>query len=173
MISELIKFTVQFCIMKPFLLIIGVVLATPVLAQSSDQKTAAIKQLVTSQAYVFVPQTALPSHGQVRQILDNFELQITTNSVVSELPYYGQASVAPIDPSRGPLSFTSHKFDYTVTPGKKDGWQVVIKPQDLATSDVQKMMLDISSEGYTSVRVLFTNHDPISFTGAIVSPQSK
>jgi Domain of unknown function (DUF4251) len=159
--------------MKHMLLIVALAAAMSGLAQSSDQKIAAIKQLITSQTYVFVPQTALPSRGRSHQIMDNFDLQVTTNSLVSDLPYFGQASVAPLDPTKSPLNFTSHKFEYTVTPGKKEGWQVVIKPKDVEYSDVQRMMLDISSEGYTSLRVLFTNHDPITFSGAIVTPQSK
>jgi hypothetical protein len=159
--------------MKHMLLIVALAAAMSGLAQPSDQKIAATKQLITSQTYVFVPQTALPSRGRSHQIMDNFDLQVTTNSLVSDLPYFGQASVAPLDPTKSPLNFTSHKFEYTVTPGKKEGWQVVIKPKDVEYSDVQRMMLDISSEGYTSLRVLFTNHDPITFSGAIVTPQSK
>jgi hypothetical protein len=122
---------------------------------------------------VFVPQTAMPSRGRTHQIMDDFELRITTNSVVSNLPYFGQAYVAPIDPTKGPLTFTSHKFEYTVTPGKKEGWEVLIRPHDLEYTDVQRMTLDISAAGYTSVRVSFTNRDPISFTGTIGAPEGK
>jgi hypothetical protein len=159
--------------MKACLFVVALAAATPALAQSSAERMAAIRDLVNSHTYVFVPQTAMPSRGSTHQILDNFELRITTNSVASNLPYFGQAYVAPIDPTKGPLTFTSHKFEYTVTPGKKEGWEVLIRPQDLEYTDVQRMTLDISAAGYTSVRVLFTNRDPISFTGTITAPQGK
>src|SRR5580698_5041963 len=153
--------------MKACLFVVALAAATPALAQSAAERMAAIKELVNSHTYVFVPQTAMPSRGRTHQIMDDFELQITTNSVVSNLPYFGQAYVAPIDPTKGPLTFTSHKFEYTVTPGKKEGWEVLIRPHDLEYTDVQRMTLDISAAGYTSLRVSFTNRDPISFTGTI------
>jgi len=134
---------------------------------------AAIKGLVTSQAYEFVPETAMPATGPTRQLTGYFVLRIDTGRLVCDLPYFGRAYVAPIDPTKGPLTFTSHQFKYTITPGKKEGWQVVIHPQGLTYSDVQRMMLDISPEGYASLRVSFINHDPMTFSGRITAREAR
>jgi len=132
---------------------------------------AAIKNLVDSQNYVFIPQTAMPMSGSVRQLTPDFELRITKSSIVSYLPYFGRAYTAPIDPSKGALTFTSKDFEYTTTPKNKGGWDVLIKPKDYR--DVQQMNLSISSTGYATLQVTSTNRQPISFNGYIQAAAKK
>jgi len=134
-------------------------------------KAAAIKKLVDSQTYVFVAQTALPMSGSTRQLTSDYDLRVTKSSVVSYLPYFGRAYTAPIDPTRGGLQFTSKDFEYTATPGKKGGWNILIKPKDYR--DVQQMTLGISESGYGTLQVLSTNRQPISFNGYIKAPKVK
>jgi len=136
-------------------------------AQSSD-KAAALKALVESQTYTFKAQTALPARGPARQLTTDFDMRVTKNKVVSALPYYGRGYVAPMDPAQGIMDFTSRQFDYTVTPGKKGGWEVVIKPKDLK-DDSKQLYLSISQDGYASLRVINQNNDPISYYGVVVS----
>lgn len=145
-------------------------------AQSSaaDKKAAkltAIKTMVESQNYIFKAQTALPMSGRTRQLTSDYDLKVTKENIVSYLPYFGRAYSAPIDPTKGGVQFTSKNFDYTLTPGKKDGWNVLIKPQDI--SDVQQMNLSISSTGYANLQVTSTSRQPISFSGVIVAPKQK
>jgi hypothetical protein len=138
-------------------------------AQSKDPaKVAAVKALVESQNYVFQAQTALPIHGQVRQLTTDYDMKITKDKIVSALPYYGRA-YAPIDPTKGGMDFTINQFDYTVTPRKKGGWDITIKPKDLK-EDVRQMYLTISQDGYSTLRVISENRDAISYNGSIVSP---
>ena len=134
-------------------------------------KLAAIKNMVESQNYVFKAQTVLPMSGPTRQLTTDYDVKITKQSIISYLPYFGRAYSAPMDPTKGGIQFTSKDFDYTLTPGKKDGWSVLIKPKDYR--DVQQMTLTISSTGYASVQVTSTNRQPISFNGTVVAPKSK
>jgi hypothetical protein len=134
-------------------------------------KLAAIKNIVESQNYIFKAQSASPMSGRVRQLTSDYDLKVTKESIVSYLPYFGRAYSAPMDPTKGGIQFTSKNFDYTLTPGKKDGWSVLIKPKDY--SDVQQMTLTISSTGYASLQVTSTNRQPISFNGIVVAPRSK
>ncbi len=140
-------------------------------ADKKAAKLAAIKNMVESQNYVFKAQTVLPMSGPTRQLTTDYDVKITKQSVISYLPYFGRAYAAPIDPGKGGIQFTSKDFDYTLTPGKKDGWSVLIKPKDYR--DVQQMTLSISSTGYATVLVTSTNRQPISFNGTIVAPKSK
>ena len=149
--------------MKSLLLILGIGLAAVAGAQSKVD----IKALVESQNYVFKAQTAMPLSGRVRHLTSDYDLKISKTSVVSYLPYFGRAYVAPIDPSKGGIQFTSKDFNYTMTPGKKEGWTVVVKPKDYR--DVQQMTLTISSAGYATLQVISTNRQAISFNGIIVS----
>jgi hypothetical protein len=73
-----------------------------------------------------------------------------------------------MDPTKSVLQFTSEKFSYSLTPGKKDGWIISIKPKD--NRDVQQLQLTISSDGYSIMQVLLTNNDAISFNGVITAP---
>lgn len=153
--------------MKSLLLLLGVCLS----AVAGAQSQADIKALVDSQNYVFKAQTAMPLSGRVRNLTSDYDLKVTKGSVESYLPYFGQAYVAPIDPSKGGLEFTSKDFSYAVTPGKKEGWTVTIKPKDY--KDVQQMILSISSAGYATLQVIPTNRQTISFNGVIVGPPKK
>jgi len=159
-------------------LILALLLVTPfaTFAQSKTEdkkaaKLAAIKTMVESQNYVFKPQSASPMGGRVRQLTSDYDLKVTKESIISYLPYFGRAYSVPIDPTKGGIQFTSKNFDYTLTPGKKDGWNVLIKPKDY--SDVQQMTLNISSTGYASLQMTSTNRQPISFNGTVVAPKSK
>jgi len=135
------------------------------------EKIAAIKNLVDSQDYVFIPQSAMPMAGRVRQLTPDFELKVTKSSIISYLPYFGRAYTAPIDPTQGGIQFTSKDFEYTATPKNKGGWEVLIKPKDYR--DVQQMNLSISSTGYATLQVTSTSRQPISFNGIIQAPKKR
>jgi len=155
--------------MKNVLLLCALACTFTAGAQSTD-KAAAIKALVESGKYMFRPTTALPVRGQVRQLTSEFEMTVTLpNKIVSDLPYYGRA-YTPIDPTKGGMDFVTKDFDYAITPGKKGGWEITIKPKDLK-DDIQQMFLSISSEGYATLRVICTNRDAISYNGSVLSPQ--
>lgn len=128
-----------------------------------------VKALVDSQNYVFQARTAQSLHGNIHQLTtDNYTLKITKEKIVSDLPFFGRAYVAPMDPGQTGFNFTSKDFEYTVTPGKKDGWIVSIKPKDF--KDVQKIQITISSAGYAGVQIISTSRDEISFDGVVSPP---
>ncbi|HVS95304.1 MAG TPA: DUF4251 domain-containing protein [Puia sp.] len=154
-----------------FLLALTALLSARAGAQANDKKESAIKDMVDSKNFIFQAQTALPMHGGVRNLTNEFDLKVTPTAIVSDLPYFGRAYVAPTNPAQGPLEFTSTRFTYTTTPRKKGGWTVVIKPGD--HKDVQQMTLTISAAGYATVQVTNLNSDPISFNGVIVAPGKK
>ncbi len=127
-----------------------------------------IAALVSSQNYVFTAQSAMPMSGPVRQLSSDYNLKVSKTSIISSLPYFGQAYVAPMDPTKGGIQFTSKDFEYTATPRKKGGWDVLIKPKDY--KDVQQMSLNISEAGYTTLQVTSANRQSISFNGYITAP---
>ncbi|HEY4206930.1 MAG TPA: DUF4251 domain-containing protein [Puia sp.] len=143
-------------------------------AHSQDknaEKTARIKALVESQNYIFTPTTALPMSGRTRQLTPDFDLKVTKTVIVSYLPYFGRAYTAPLDPTKGPLNFTSKDFAYTATPRNKGGWNIIIKPKDY--KNVQQMSFTISSDGYATLQVNSINNQPISFYGNIQAPKNR
>jgi len=156
--------------MKSLFFLIALAAAIPVCAQSTDKK-AAIQSLVESKNYVFRAQTAMPQTGQVRNLTSIYDLKITTNSIIGDLPYFGRA-YAPEDPNEGGIVFTSNDFTYTSKPKKKGGWEIEIKPNDVRT-DVRQMWLTITVDGYATLRVIGNNRNPISFSGQVFSVDSQ
>jgi hypothetical protein len=146
--------------MKSVFLLLALGLTVVAHAQSKD-----VKNLVDSQHYVFKARTAMPLSGRVRNLTYDYDLKVSKTAIVSYLPYYGQAYVAPMDPSKNALDFTSKDFEYTMTPEKKGGWIITIKPRDY--KDVQQMTLHISSDGYATLQVISTSRQAISYNGVI------
>jgi hypothetical protein len=134
-------------------------------------KEARIAAMVDSQTYVFKAQSATPLSGRLKQLTSEYDLTVTPTVVVSDLPYFGRAYTSPIDPSQGGIQFTSKNFEYTKTPRKKGGWDVLIKPKDV--SDVQQMILTIFENGYGTLQVISTNRQQISFSGNITRVKQK
>jgi Domain of unknown function (DUF4251) len=137
-------------------------------AQSSAGNAVAVKTLIDSGNYVFRATSATSMEGRVRQLETDYMVTVTKDKITVDLPYYGEANSAPLDPTENGIQMTSTAFDYSVTPRKKDGWNVKIKPKD--GKDVQQITLTISSEGYVNAQVISRNRQPINFSGVISAP---
>jgi hypothetical protein len=145
------------------ILFILLIISQGALAQDSTKTSA--KDWVTEKNFVFRPQTALPTRGRAIQLTSYFDLKVSKDTMISNLPYYGRAYSASINPSENGLNFTSTNFDYTVTPRKKGGWEVLIKPKD--ANDVREMTFTIFENGTASLYVTSNNRESISFNGYI------
>lgn len=151
------------------LMAVAVFSASGVRAQNAREvnREARIRNLVdTLQSYSFSAQTVFPLGGHTRPLtLDYYSLEVSKDTLIANLPYYGRAFVAPADPSQAGVNFTSTKFTYNAKPGKKGGWDIAISATD--ASDVQKMFLTISEDGYATLQLTFVNREAISYNGYI------
>ena len=136
--------------------------------KKDSAKIAAIKEMVGNQHYTFKAQSVTPMSGRLRQLTSDYDLQVSKDAIVSQLPYFGRAYSAPMSPSDAGLQFTSKEFDYTVTNKKKGGWDIVIKYKD--TRDVKQMQLSIFDNGTASLQAISNNRQPISYNGYITGP---
>ncbi|NCI47022.1 DUF4251 domain-containing protein [Sediminibacterium soli] len=155
--------------MKPVALILAAVLLFtgihPAAAQHPDEPT--VSQKIGRKQFVFVAQTVLPLRSMVRQISGLYELRISGDSVLADLPYFGRAYSAPMDMTGGGIRFTSVKNAYTVKNRKKGGWDIAIRINE--PNDVRELNLSVFPNGTASLRVTSTNRDPISFNGFIAT----
>jgi hypothetical protein len=133
--------------------------------QKENEKQQAVQTLVASKHYRFVPQTAFPSRGSTKIFNGDFELIVATDTLTAYLPYFGRAYTASIGSTDGPLDFRTTEFKYTITEGKKGGWEVTMTPKN--AGDARQLSLSITKDGYASLQVMSNNHDPISFNGYI------
>lgn len=135
---------------------------------------AAIKNMVERQNFFFEANYALPQRGGTRVLTSVYDLKVSKDSIISHLPFFGRAYMAPIDPTEGGIDFTTTKFSYTKIHTKNGGWDITIRPLKTNPTDwrdVQQMRLNISPDGYATLSVLSTNRDPISFQGNIVAKE--
>jgi hypothetical protein len=139
--------------------------------EKQDAKRETIENLIDSQDFDFVAQIVLPQRGVTRQLTSIYDITISKDSVVSDLPYFGRAYSVPYNPSEVGLKFTSTKFEYTKTAGKKGGWNILIKPKDY--TDVQQLSFRIFENGSASLNIISLNRDAISFHGFIKERSSK
>jgi hypothetical protein len=140
-------------------------------AQSATENAAAVKYLVDSGNYVFRATSAISMAGRVRQLETDYAVTVTKDKITVDLPYFGEANSAPLDPTESGIRMTSTAFDYSVKSRKKDGWNVMIRPK--GDKDVQQIALTISSEGYINAQVISINRQPINFSGVIAAPGRK
>jgi Domain of unknown function (DUF4251) len=133
--------------------------------KSSASKAAVIKNLTDTQRYVFHAETASPMSGLLRILTSDYTVSVSKDTVVSDLPYFGRAYSAPLNPSEGGIRFTSVKFSNLVIPRKKSGWDVIIKPKD--APDVQQLYMTIFENGKASLQVTSVNRQLISFNGYV------
>lgn len=130
---------------------------------------SAIQKMVEEKEFVFVANTAIPLRGRIIPQLNHpYDLRISGDSIIAELPYFGRAFVAPIDPTVGGIRFISTESEYTVQPRKKGGWDISIKPSPSGRNDVRQLYLTVFENGQATLRVTNTNRDPISFHGYVV-----
>jgi hypothetical protein len=129
------------------------------------QDETSIKSLIESKRFVFKVQTIMPLSGAVRQSLNEYDIRLYGDSLISQLPYFGRAFTAPMPGERGGFYFTSTDFDYSVKNRKKGGWEILLKPKDVR--DIREYFISVSEKGYANLRVISNNRQPISYSGVI------
>ena len=133
------------------------------LAQKKEKPN--FQDLVRSKSFRFVAQSAMPLRGRTIQLTSQYFMKVMPDTIICDLPYYGRAYSAPIDPTEGGINFTSTDFDYDVANRKKGGWDITIKPKD--TRDVRQLTLTVSENGYGTLIALSNNRQQISYYGQI------
>lgn len=141
-------------------------------AQGSNEgkKQREIQNLIQSGNYVFVAQNVMPLGGRTINLTSIYDLQVLRDTVISNLPYFGRAFVAPMNPSEGGIRFTSTDFDYKVK-DRKGGWDIAITPKD--AKDVRQMLLSITESGYGNLQVISNNRQQISYNGYVMERKGR
>jgi hypothetical protein len=141
----------------------------PASAQKNKSRDSALQHSITQKIYIFNAQTVLPASGRSRQLTSSYSFKVNRDSIESDLPYFGRAYSASLDATQSVLRFDSQKFEYTISPRKKGGWNVAIKFKDVP--EVQSISLNIFTNGSASLQVIPTNRQTISFNGTVTQKQ--
>jgi len=148
--------------------------------KSNIDKTAEqekIGTLVQTGNFVYNATSANPLRIGVLNILPNgagqqlthlspgYYLSVTKDSLKVHLPFYGRSYQAEMDPSKGGIDFESTDFKYSYETSKKGYFIASIKVNNQKSAD--KLILNISSNGYTTLQVQSLNRDQMSFYGKV------
>jgi hypothetical protein len=137
---------------------------------SSSQKTGKlssdeIKNVIDSSQFIFVAERVNPLRGSTRYLTSKYNVTIKKDTIDCDLPYFGRAFQAPIDPLKGGIRFVSSDFSRSINSKNENEWEILFKPNDNA--DVQQLSFDIFNSGTATLHVTNTHRDPISFYGHI------
>ena len=146
-----------------------VLLATIMQAQEKEEPST--QQIVESKNYIFKAESANPSRGRTRHLTSEYDLVVTSDTVIAFLPYFGRAYSAPINSSEGGIKFTSTDFEYVLEKKKKRRWEILITPKD--AREIQALYLTIFDNNKASLRVNSVNRESISFNGYIVEGKQR
>ena len=143
------------------------VFAIAFFVMGNAQKLSAdkVKELIESKHYSFIATYVNPLRGGQKFLTQNYYLQVADDSVIAELPYFGVAYSAPINPSDAGYNFTSTNFDYAVTPQKKNSYEISIRTKDKVNPS--DFVLTVYSNGKAFLRASNTQKQPISYNGYI------
>ena len=132
-------------------------------SDKKKQQEADLKTNINNRHFVFVAQSVSPMSGGSRNLTSTYDLTISGDTLTSNLPYFGRAYSAPINPSDGGINFTTNSYKWIEKPRKKGGWEIQLNPKN--GGDVRQMALTISPNGSSLLRVISNNRQPISFSG--------
>jgi hypothetical protein len=133
--------------------------------QKEAQEKVALKDLINSQHYMFLPQSMLPLTGRTMQVTYGYDLRVISDTLNVYLPYAGKAFTVDYANNSGGIKFKTSSFDYVKKDAKKDGWDISITPKNIIT--VSKLILHVSSTGYASLLVTSNTRDNVSFNGVL------
>lgn len=154
-----------------YIITIPLLLLSAAIVQAQEKNEPTTQQIVESKNYIFKAESVNPPRGRFRQLTSEYDLVVTSDTVIAYLPYFGRAYSAPLNPSEGGIKFTSSNFEYTVEKKKKRSWEILIRPKDY--NDVQALYLTIFNNNKASLRVNSLNRESISFNGYILEGKEK
>lgn len=137
-----------------------------------NEKAERIRESVENFNFIFDARYAQPLNYRSIYLSPYYNVKVSPDTVEAYLPYFGRAYTAPMDPLEGGIKFTSKKFNYEITEGKKSGnWLIKIQTEDVNRQ--YTLYFDIWDNGNTRLNVQDQNRQAISFDGNIDERNSR
>lgn len=149
---------------KSFLLLPAILFATFAMAQTDDK--VPVKEMMETKNFIFKAQTISPASARFRNLTGDYTFTVRPDSIIADLPFFGRAYSAPINPAEGGIKFTSTQFDYKTT-NRKNKWEIDIQTRDVNGN--YQLFLTVFDNGRASLRTSSTNRQTVVFDGYVVS----
>ncbi len=142
--------------------------------QKNSAAIAALKSAIENRDFTFHAQQVLPRDYRISQIFPTanaqmfnlspgYVVKVMNDSLVVDLPFFGRAFQAPMDPTKGSIKLTTTNFTIKQSKGRKGNIDVTIYPQN--SNEIQQMYLTISESGYATLSVISYQREQIGFYG--------
>lgn len=141
----------------------------PFFAQSKSERAAkekqAVSEILKSQQYTIEVDRVIPLSGRSRHLTTDYSLEIKGDSVISYLPYFGQAYSVPYGGGKG-LIFEAPLTDYKLSFNRKDKAHIRFKSR--TDEDTFTFSIEIFPNGSATINVTPVNRQSISYYGELV-----
>jgi len=131
-------------------------------AIANSEQAQIIKERIDHRKYTINVDRMLPMSGQSRQLTSNYSLTIKSDTVLSHLPYFGQAYSVPYGGGKG-LIFEAPITVYTLSYDRKG--MANISFQTRSEDDVYRFNVQIFNNGSSTIQITPNNRQSISFYG--------
>ena len=118
---------------------------------------------IQQRRFRFSADRAVPIGFPSRYLAPGYYLDLRTDTVLADLPYFGRAYTAPLDPSGGGLRFRSTRFGFQSRPDRH-GWLLLFHFSDQSLG-VQQATLQVSPRGSATLELTSNDRQPITFLG--------
>jgi len=126
---------------------------------------SSLQTAIEKKQFTFLAQSVTPMKGGIRQLDPGYSLSIKGDTLICNLPYFGQVYQPSFSAIDGGLNFTSTQFEYQTKTRKKGGGDIKIKTKDLPNQ--RQLMLTLFQNGTSSMNVTCSDRESISFRGTV------
>ena len=157
---------------KPVCILISILISLYSQGQSGDASkkqdpAAQLKNLIESKRYRFHATSVTSMKGMTKQLTGEYFLQLNSDSLEVDLPFYGRSYSTNYPPTDLSVQFTTTQFSYVADSAKKGSWVITITPKNETTAS--KINLSVTSSGYCTVQVSSNSRQPMSYYGTITA----
>lgn len=138
--------------------------------EKKDQKEQAVKAVIESGCFIIDVNRALPMKGRSVNLTSPYSLELRGDSVMSYLPYFGQAYSVPYGGGNG-LRFDAPVSEYKLTYTKKGVAEIKFRAR--TDEDNYTFNLSIYPSGSATINVTSVNRQSIVFYGEVGEKQEK
>lgn len=147
-----------------FLTLIIFAQCSPAANVSADENVN-IETLIKEHKFVFEAESINPLRSQRKFLSGGYNVTVNRDSLSAELPFIGQSQMPAMSRDEAGTYFTTTKYSYKYEPGSKNNWLITLDIEDQKFT--RQILMNVFSNGKTSVDVYSNYRDPTSFSGYI------
>ena len=136
-------------------------------AEMRAKRAQAVEQALAARHYRVSVDMMYPRRGKAKNVSSDYGLEVKGDTLVSYLPYFGQAYNVPYGGGKG-LNFTETFTEYHSKKLSNGATQVLIKVKN--EEDVYNFTLEVFDNGSTSIDLNSRERESINYSGNMELP---